>query len=58
MTVLPVASAGAIFQHAMGKGKFHGTMAATTPIGWRSVKSNPPAATGIVWPPKMPIAPA
>src|SRR5438093_7211724 len=41
-TVLPAASAGAAFQQAMGNGKFHGTMAATTPIGWRSVKSSPP----------------
>ena len=37
-----------------GKGKFHGTIAATTPIGWRSVKSNPPRATGMVWPQNLP----
>ena len=47
-TQLPAASAGAAFQQAIGYGKFHGTTAATTPIGWRRVKSNPPRATGIV----------
>src|SRR5262245_28169610 len=33
-TEFPVASAGATFQQVMGNGKFHGTIAATTPIGW------------------------
>ena len=33
MTQFPAASAGAAFQLAMGNGKFHGTMHATTPIG-------------------------
>ncbi|MGA2662377.1 MAG: hypothetical protein ABSH34_33265 [Verrucomicrobiota bacterium] len=28
-------------------------MQATTPIGWRNVKSNPPRATGSVWPPNL-----
>ncbi len=37
MTVLPQASAGAIFQAASSSGKFHGTIAATTPSGSRSV---------------------
>jgi hypothetical protein len=37
MTVLPQASAGATFQEASSSGKFQGTMAATTPIGSRSV---------------------
>ena len=37
MTVLPHASAGATFHAASSSGKFHGTMAATTPIGSRSV---------------------
>jgi len=36
--VLPAASAGAIFQDESRKGKFQGTMAPTTPTGWRSVK--------------------
>ena len=49
-TQFPAANAGAAFQQAMGKGKFQGTMAATTPIGWRNVKSNPPRAMGMVWP--------
>ena len=35
--VLPAASAGAIFHEESRKGKFHGTMAPTTPTGWRSV---------------------
>ena len=35
--VHPVASAGANFQLAMLSGKFHGTIAPTTPIGSRSV---------------------
>ena len=32
---LPAASAGPIFQAAMISGKFHGTIAPTTPIGSR-----------------------
>ena len=35
--VLPQASAGAIFQTAISSGKFHGTIAAQTPSGSRSV---------------------
>ncbi|MNX98296.1 hypothetical protein D3C86_1307020 [compost metagenome] len=34
-TELPLASAGPSFQQAISSGKFHGTMAATTPIGSR-----------------------
>ena len=37
MTVLPHASAGATFHAASSSGKFHGTIAATTPSGSRSV---------------------
>jgi len=33
MTVFPMAKAGAIFQQASNKGKFHGTIKAHTPIG-------------------------
>src|SRR5688500_9453066 len=36
-TVLPHASAGAIFQTASIRGKFHGVIAPTTPIGSRMV---------------------
>src|SRR5260370_37871105 len=36
-TVLPHASAGAIFQTASMSGKFHGTIAPTTPTGSRTV---------------------
>jgi hypothetical protein len=35
MKELPAASAGPIFHAAMMSGKFHGTTAATTPIGSR-----------------------
>ena len=36
-TVLPVTSAGAIFQIGIATGKFHGVMQATTPTGMRVV---------------------
>src|SRR5205814_1093517 len=57
-TQLPAASAGAAFQQAIGNGKFHGTIAATTPIGWRKVKSKPPRPTGMVLPQNLVTAPA
>ena len=41
--VLPVASAGPTFHEVMAMGKFHGTMAATTPRGSWKVMSTPPA---------------
>ena len=56
-TVLPAASAGAIFQEAIASGKFQGTIRPTTPSGSRNVKSMPPA-TGIVWPSSRSGAPA
>ena len=34
-TVLPVTSAGIIFQQGMAIGKFQGVMIPATPIGWR-----------------------
>ena len=34
-TVLPVTSAGIVFQHGMAIGKFQGVMIPATPIGWR-----------------------
>ena len=34
-TVLPVTSAGMIFQHGIAIGKFHGVMIPAMPIGWR-----------------------
>ena len=37
ITVLPQARAGATFHAVSSSGKFHGTMAATTPTGSRSV---------------------
>jgi hypothetical protein len=42
-TVLPAASAGAIFQVNRYSGRFHGLMQAT-PSGWRSVKFSVPAS--------------
>ncbi len=40
MNELPAARAGANFQLAMIIGKFHGTMAATTPQGSRVIRPN------------------
>ena len=37
-TLLPIASAGASFHTAITSGKFHGMIAAQTPIGSRSTK--------------------
>ena len=37
--VLPASSAGAIFHDARTIGKFHGVMAATTPIGRRTTSA-------------------
>ena len=34
-TVLPVTSAGIVFQHGMAIGKFQGVMIPATPSGWR-----------------------
>ena len=56
-TVLPAASAGAIFQAAIVSGKFHGVMSATTPSGSRTVNACPPP-TGIVSPSIRSGAPA
>ena len=55
--VLPVASAGPTFHDVMAMGKFHGTMAATTPSGSWKVMSTPPA-TGTVAPRCLSTAPA
>src|SRR6185436_4488994 len=41
-TVLPAASAGAIFQAASNRGEFQGVIAATTPRGSSLVKLNTP----------------
>ena len=40
MNELPAASAGPIFHAAMISGKFHGTIAATTPIGSRVISAS------------------
>ena len=57
-TVLPIASAGAIFHDVMAIGKFHGTMIPQTPTGSRNVISTPGAAPGMVWPPILFVVPA
>ena len=50
-TVLPYASAGAIFQAGMAMGKFQGVMAATTPTGPRCVyRRVPGTADAYTWP--------
>ena len=41
--VQPAASAGPSLRASIEDGKFHGVMAATTPIGWRVVISLRPA---------------
>ena len=40
ITELPVDKAGPSFQQLISSGKFHGTMAATTPIGSRVTRPN------------------
>ena len=39
-TVLPATRAGMIFHVGMASGKFHGVMAATTPMGSRTAMAN------------------
>jgi len=39
-TVLPVTSAGIIFQQGMAMGKFQGVMMPATPIGWRMLMAH------------------
>src|SRR6476619_486964 len=58
MTALPQASAGAVFQHVMSNGKFHGTIRAHTPTGSRSTTSSPASCTGTTSPNSLFAAPA
>src|SRR5215469_10577064 len=46
---LPAASAGPIFQAAMASGKFHGTMAPTTPSGSRVMSASASGPVGATW---------
>jgi hypothetical protein len=49
--VQPAASAGATLRVIMAAGKFHGVIAAITPIGWRSTRMRASARwLGIVSP--------
>jgi len=57
-TLLPAARAGPSFQQAIRNGKFHGTISAHTPSGWRSTSDRPPAATGGTLPASLVAAPA
>ena len=50
MTLLPAASAGAIFHDAISSGKFHGTMAATTPTGSRVTSPSRAGSSGATSP--------
>jgi hypothetical protein len=54
----PAASAGATFQPAITKGKFHGTIWPATPTGSRKVRSMPVLKTGGISPASMRAAPA
>ena len=44
-TVLPHSSAGPTLLHSSVVGKFHGTIAATTPSGRRNTRPSTPAST-------------
>src|SRR5512142_1648751 len=57
-TVLPIASAGAIFHAAIMSGKFHGVINTHTPKGSWNVIRFPSLATGIVSPWNLLTAPA
>jgi len=57
-TVQPAASAGATFQQARLRGKFHGTIAPTTPTGSRSVYVKKLPLTGSVSPVSLSAQPA
>ena len=50
-TVLPNASAGAIFQAGIASGKFHGVIAATTPSGSRVTSTSMPGRTESIFSP-------
>ncbi len=47
--VLPASRAGAIFQKARVRGKFHGVMAATTPTGLRTTSTRASASSWMTW---------
>ena len=52
-TVLPKASAGAIFHAGMAMGKFHGVMIPTTPTGSRAISTSTPGRTESMLAPVM-----
>jgi hypothetical protein len=58
-TVFPATSAGISFQVGMASGKFHGVMAAATPIGTRTDIANLSGSSeGVVWPKSRRPSPA
>ncbi len=58
-TVLPATRAGMIFHVGMASGKFHGVMAATTPMGSRTAMANLSGiSAGVVWPSRRRPSPA
>ena len=58
-TQLPQASAGAIFQAGIASGKFHGVIAATTPIGSRVISTSMPGRVESIFsPPGRSASPA
>src|SRR5262245_17865404 len=58
-TVLPNASAGAIFHAGIASGKFHGVIAATTPSGSRVTSQSIPGRTDAIFsPPTRSASPA
>ena len=50
ITLFPAAKAGPIFQAPIIKGKFHGTIAPTTPIGSFLIRPRIPSAVGAISP--------
>ena len=58
-TVLPQTSAGISFQDGIATGKFHGVIAPTTPIGWRTLMFHlSRSSDGVVWPKRRLPSPA
>ena len=55
---LPLARMGPIFQAAISSGKFHGTMAPTTPSGSRVISASASRAVGATWSYTLSIASA
>ncbi len=58
-TVLPLISAGMIFQDGMAMGKFHGVIRPQEPMDWRTLMANLSGnSDGVVWPKSRRPSPA